>query len=105
MDLTGWLEFFVAGLAIQLGEVVGAGKRAMFSDVVAREYGLNSRQALVVGGLLGRAELRIEDVEELCPGVNRRTLQRDLQGLIKRGVAKSSGAARAVRYTLKIKGL
>lgn len=105
MDLTGWLEFFVAGLATQLGEVVMAGKRAMFTDVVAREYGLNSRQALVVGGLLERAELRIEDLEELCPGVNRRTLQRDLQGLIKRGVAKSTGAARAVRYTLKIKGL
>jgi Fic family protein len=105
MDLTGWLEFFVAGLVTQLGEVVGAGKRAMFTDVVAREYGLNSRQALVVGGLLERAELRIEDLEELCPGVNRQTLQRDLQGLIKRGVAKSTGAARAVRYTLKIKGL
>jgi Fic family protein len=105
MDLTGWLEFFVAGLATQLGEVVAAGKRAMFTDVVAREYGLSSRQALVVGGLLERAELRIEDLEELCPGVNRRTLQRDLQGLIKRGVAKSTGAARAVRYTLKIKGL
>ena len=105
MDLTGWLEFFVAGLATQLGEVVASGKRAMFTDVVAREYGLNSRQALVVGGLLERAELRIEDLEELCPGVNRRTLQRDLQGLIRRGVAKSTGAARAVRYTLKIKGL
>ena len=105
MDLTGWLEFFVAGLATQLGEVVAAGKRAMFTDVVAREYGLNSRQALVVAGLLERAELRIEDLEGLCPGVNRRTLQRDLQGLIKRGVAKSTGAARAVRYTLKINGL
>jgi DNA-binding HxlR family transcriptional regulator len=49
--------------------------------------------------------LRMEDLEDLCPGVNRRTLQRDLQGLIKRGVAKSTGAARAVRYRLKIKGL
>ncbi len=105
MDLTGWVEFFVAGLATQLGEVGASGKRAMFTDVVAREYGLNSRQALVVGGLLERAELRIEDLEELCPGVNRRTLQRDLLGLMKRGVAKSTGAARAVRYTLKIKGL
>ena len=105
MDLTGWLEFFVSGLATQLGEVVASGKRVMFRDVIAREYGLNPRQALVVGGLLEQAELRVEDVEGLCPGVNRRTLQRDLQGLIKRGVAKSTGAARAVRYRLKIKGL
>jgi Fic family protein len=105
MDLTGWLEFFVSGLATQLGEVITSGKRVMLRDVIAREYGLNPRQALVVGGLLEQAELRMEDLEDLCPGVNRRTLQRDLQGLIKRGVAKSTGAARAVRYKLKIKGL
>jgi len=92
MDLTGWLEFFVSGLATQLGEVVASGKRVMLRDVIAREYELNSRQALVVGGLLEQAELRMEDLEDLCPGVNRRTLQRDLQGLIKRGVAKSTGA-------------
>ena len=101
MDLTGWLEFFISGLATQLGEVVASGKRVMLRDVIAREYGLNSRQALVVGGLLEKAELRMEALEDLCPGVNRRTLQRDLQGLMKRGVAKSAGAARAVRYKLR----
>ena len=104
-DLTGWLEFFIRGLATQLGEVVASGKRVMFRDVVAREYGLNPRQALIVGGLLERPELRIEDVAGLCPGVNRRTLQRDLEGLMTRGVVKSTGAARAVRYRFKIKGL
>jgi Fic family protein len=105
MDLTGWLEFFVSGLATQLGEVIASGKRVMLRDVIAREYGLNSRQVLVVAGLLEQAELRVEDLENLCPGVNRRTLQRDLQGLIKRGVVKSTGSARAIRYRLKIKGL
>ena len=61
--------------------------------------------ALIVGGLLERAEPCIEGLEQLCPGVNRRTLQRDLQGLIKRGVAKSTAAARGVRYRLRIVGL
>lgn len=105
MDLSGWLEYFVDGLATQLSEVVASGKRVMLRDVIAREYGLNPRQTLIVGRLLEQPELRMEDLEGVCPGVNRRTLQRDLENLTKRGVAKSTGAARAVRYKLKIKGL
>jgi hypothetical protein len=104
MDMTGWLEFFVEGLAIQLG-VVASGTRVMFSDIVAREYGLNGRQASIVELLLEHPEVRIEDVDQRFPRVNRRTLQRDLRDLIKRRVVKSAGAARAVRYRLKIKGL
>ncbi len=105
MDLTGWLEFYVAGLATQLDEVTDHGRRAIRRDVIAREYDLNPRQSLAVGRLLEQAELRIEDLEGLCPGVNRRTLQRDLRGLVERGVLKASGAARAASYRLRIKGL
>ena len=104
MDLTGWLEFFVRGLATQMKEIADRGRRVIRRDVIAREHGLNPRQALAVERMLEQNELRIEDLQGLCPGVNRRTLQRDLQGLIKRGVAKSAGAARAVRYKLRIKG-
>lgn len=105
MDLTGWLDFFVEGLATQMDEVTERGKRAIRRDVIAREYALNPRQVLAVGRLLEMAELRIEELAALCPGVNRRTLQRDLQSLVQQGVAKSVGAARAVRYKLQIKGL
>jgi DNA-binding HxlR family transcriptional regulator len=73
--------------------------------VIAREYALNPRQVLAVGHLLERDELRIEELEVLCPGVNRRTLQRDLRDLVQQGVIKRIGAARAVRYILQIKGL
>jgi DeoR/GlpR family transcriptional regulator of sugar metabolism len=65
---------------------------------------LNPRQVQVVGRLLEQTEITVEDFEALCPGVNRRTLQRDLQGLAERGVAKPLGAARAARYRLRIKG-
>ena len=105
MDLTGWLEFFVSGLATQLAEVVDSGKRVIRRDAIGREYGLNARQVLAIGRLLEQAEMRIEDLEALCPGVNRRTLQRDLRGLVERGVAKPLGAARAARYRLNIRGL
>ena len=103
LDLTGWVGFFVGGLAAQLSEVVDSGKRVMRRDVIGRQYGLNPRQVLVVARLLEQAEVRIEDVAALCPGVHRRTLQRDLQALVDRGVAKPVGAARAAGYRLRIK--
>jgi Fic family protein len=105
MDMTGWLEFFVGGLATQLGEIVTSGKRVMLSHVVAGRYGLNERQTSIVELLLEQPEVRIEDVEGRLPKANRRTLQRDLQDLVKRRIVASSGAARTVRYQLKIKGL
>jgi Fic family protein len=105
MDLTGWLEFFVGGLAIQLGEIITSGKRVMLSHLIAGRYGLNERQASIVELLLEQPEVRIEDVEGRLPKANRRTLQRDLQHLVRRRIVKSSGAARTVRYQLKIKGL
>jgi DNA-binding HxlR family transcriptional regulator len=54
--------------------------------------------------LLERGQLGIEELEAHVPGVHRRTLQRDLRGLVDRGVAVTKGAARAVRYHLKGKG-
>jgi Fic family protein len=97
MDLTGWLEFFVEGLATQLEEVKERGQLAIRREVIAREHSLNPRQTLAVGRMLEQREVRIEELEEQCPGVHRRTLQRDLQGLVQRGVAEAIGAARAVR--------
>jgi Fic family protein len=105
MDLTGWLDYFVEGLATQMDEVTEHGRRVIRRDVIAREYALNPRQVLAVGHLLEKKELRIEELELLCPGVNRRTLQRDLRDLIQQDVVKGIGAARAVRYILQIKGL
>lgn len=52
-----------------------------------------------------RLTLDQAELAALCPGVNRRTLQRDLRVLVQHGVAKTVGAVRAVRYTLKINRL
>ena len=105
MDVTGWLDYFVKGLATQMDEVKERGERVIRRDVITRKHGLNERQALVVGHLLENPALRIEDFERLCPKVNRRTLQRDLRGMLGKGILKAKGAARAVEYALRIKGL
>lgn len=105
MDLSGWLEFFVKGLATQLGEVSERGKKAMKADLIARQHELNERQSKALRFLLSHAEMHIRDMEGMCPGVNRRTLQRDLLQMEDLGLVGRKGAARQSLYILKGKGL
>ena len=100
MDLTGWLEYFTGGLATQLDEVKVRGERAIRSDLLAREHRLSDRQALALAHVMEHGRLAIQDYEALCPGVNRRTLQRDLKGLLEKGllVERGSGATDPTRH-------
>jgi Fic family protein len=101
MDLTGWLEFFTGGLATQLEEVKARGERVIRRDVIAREHGLNARQILAVEQLLDALTLDIRGYEALCPGVNRRTLQRDLAALEAIGLIEHQGETNTLTYRLK----
>ncbi|MEX0789271.1 MAG: Fic family protein, partial [Actinomycetota bacterium] len=100
MDLTGWLEYFVVGLAAQLNEVVSAGRAVIRRDALAREHGLNERQRAALGFLLEHGTMQIHDYQVLAPGVHRKTLQRDLRGLMESGLVTSSGSSRAVSYQI-----
>lgn len=93
MDLTGWLEFFVEGLATQLAEVKQRGERAIHRDVLAQQHGLSDRQALALGHVLEHGGMSIQEYESLCEGVNRRTLQRDLKLLIQKGLIEERGTS------------
>jgi hypothetical protein len=42
----------------------------------------------------------IEQLEALCPGTTRRSLQRDLKTLVDKEILQSHGEARATRYSL-----
>jgi len=86
MDLTDWLEFFVQGLSTQLTEAVEKGKRTILKDVIARNFLLNPRQTQAVGHILDHGKVMISDLEKLCTGTTRRTLQRDMKQLIEKGV-------------------
>ena len=105
MDLTGWLEYFVDGLATQMNEVTDRGKLVIRRDAISQKYGLSAREAQAVGYLLEKPALRIEDYEKLCPEAGKRTLQRAIKSLIDKGVLSAEGSARSARYILKIKGL
>jgi cell filamentation protein, protein adenylyltransferase len=98
LDLTGWLEFFVDGLATQLAEVKDRGEAAIRRDVLVRDHRLNSRQADALEHLLQTGSLDIRTFEGLCPGVSRRTLQRDLAALEARGLVRHEGLTSNLVY-------
>ena len=105
MNLTGWLEFFVQGLAVQMDEVKARGERVIRRDVLVREHRLNERQAQIVEVLMGRDSVTIEDTRAALPQIPRRTLQRDLQVLVEKRIAVAERAGRARRYRLRDNGL
>ena len=100
MNMTGWLEYFVKGLATQMREVTQRGRRAMRRDLAVQKYDLNNRQSKALGYLVSHDEMRVQDLEDLCPDVTRRTLQRDFAKIEEVGLVKKRGAARRTSYVL-----
>jgi Fic family protein len=107
LDLTPWLEYFVAGLDTQLAEVRERGRQAILVDVAAQEHSLNGRQAEVLRVLATEGQMTIRDIEQRFPGVARRTLQRDLKLLVVEGLVSddevpATDPNRRYRLTLKL---
>jgi Fic family protein len=104
MDLTAWLEFFAEGLATQLDEVKTRGERAIRRDVLAQRHNLSERQTLVLNRVLDEGRVTIQELEALCPGVNRRTLQRELRDMVQKGLLATAGRTNRLEY-LAAKGV
>lgn len=93
MDLTGWLEYFVAGLSTQLEEARTRGTAVIRADVAARAKGLNARQAAVLAEIYMAGGRALADLAPAFPTVTRRTLQRDLSALLAKGLVREGGGA------------
>jgi Fic family protein len=92
MDMTGWLDYFVTGLETQMIEVKERGEQVIKRDVLVQKHSLNERQAIALGFLLQNGKLTIQDFEDICPDVNRRSLQRDLKGMLDKKLVLEVGA-------------
>jgi Fic family protein len=100
MDMTGWLEYFVEGLSIQLTEVKDRGEQAIRRDMIAKRHNLSDRQALALSHIMVHGSLSIQDFERLYPRVSRRTLQRDLKFMVDKGLVaeKASSPTDPTKY-------
>ncbi|NLX14361.1 MAG: hypothetical protein GXY44_12000 [Phycisphaerales bacterium] len=70
---------------------------------IAKERGLSERQIKAIGHVMEHGSMTIQDYQALCPGINRRSLQRDLKALLDNGVLTEAGTSPTdptKRYTL-----
>jgi hypothetical protein len=61
---------------------------------------LSGRQIAALHHIREHCNLTIQDFEKICPDVNRRTLQRDLRGMVDNGILTSQGASNQMIYQL-----
>ncbi len=101
MDMTAWLEYFCSALETQMREIRFKGSQVIKLDLLVDRYKLSERQKQVLERLLEKEEdFTIQEYERLCPGIHRRSLQRDLSTLIERGLITQIGIKKAARYRL-----
>lgn len=98
MDMTGCLDYFITGLQTQMVEVKKRGEQVIRRDVLVQKDSLNERQAKALDLLMKKGAVHISEVEEICSGVTRRTLQRDLNNLIELHLVRLKGSARQSNY-------
>ncbi|MCL2701182.1 MAG: Fic family protein [Phycisphaerae bacterium] len=100
MDLTGWLDYFIEGLSVQLMEVRDRSERAIRTDALAKQHNLSDRQAKALGHVMEHGTLTVQDFVTMYPDTDRRSLQRDLRALVKTGLLVVQGATNRRVYTL-----
>jgi Fic family protein len=101
MDMTSWLEYFCKALETQMHEIQLKSSQAMKLDALVRQRSLSERQRQALESLMtSEKDFNIQEYESLCPGINRRTLQRDLADLIDKGIITQEGIKKAARYRL-----
>ncbi len=102
MDMTGLLDYFITGLETQMVEVKERGEQVIKRDVLVQKHNLNERQGKALGFLLQNGKLTIQDFEGICPDVNRRSLQRDLKGMLDKELVTTEGATNQLVYLLLV---
>ena len=99
MDLTGWLEYFVTGLATQLDEVKVQGALAIQADAIGRDYDLNERQISLFIKSCKRTTCRL-DLRESVPEHESKNPATRPQRLDRQGSLFSEGATNQLSYRL-----
>ena len=90
--IKGTGAYYSTGLETQMIEVRGRGEQVIRRDVLIKQHGLNEPQAKALGFLIQHGKLTIQDFELLCPEANRRSLQRDLKGMMDKQLIRAQGA-------------
>lgn len=102
LDMTNWLEYFTIALQTQMHEIQSKASNAIKLDVLTLQHKLSARQKTALESLLMKQQtFTIQEYEALLPGVNRRSLQRDISDLIEKGILVQEGITKASRYKIR----
>jgi Fic family protein len=91
MHMTGWLEYFVEGLQSQMAEIQQKGKQLIKQDEKfqkIRKNGLSIRQEKAIKHIFHCGKITANEYQKVAACI-RRTAQRDLDKLVKRGIIKA----------------
>lgn len=104
-DLTGWLEYFTLGLAIELSRVKDRVHKLSVDMHLKEKMGgvqvfLSERQIKIVEYLQQAGFLQNRAFAELFPMISEDTILRDLKALSDKGLVRKEGKTKAAKYVL-----
>jgi AcrR family transcriptional regulator len=76
------------------------GRESIPYDVLCQQYQLSQRQCQALTFAIAQGGLTIQNFEEICPETSRRTLQRELRGMVEKGLLLSEGKTNRLYYRL-----
>lgn len=105
-DLTGWLEFFTKGLAVELTGVKERIRKISLDDKIKTRLGgkqiaLNERQMRIMEYIEAHKQAAMKELKPLLPKISEDTILRELTSLIKQKLIKKKGSRKAARYILR----
>ncbi len=105
-NLTGWLEYFSEGLAIELTRVKEKVKSISTDLKIKKSLGgqqmaLSERQIKIIEYVQENGFLQNKAFFELFPMISEDTVLRELKDLMKKGIVKKEGTTKGVKYILR----
>lgn len=97
--LVAYLQPYV-GDELLHNKVQDLGGRCIRCDVLGQKYQLSHRQHLALTFAIEHGGLSIQNFEEICPGLSRRTLQRELRAIVEKGLLLPEGQTNQLYYRL-----
>ncbi|MEX0621967.1 MAG: Fic family protein [Candidatus Woykebacteria bacterium] len=103
-DLTAWIEYFTAGLAIELQRVKEKVQKLSVDIKMKGRLGqipLNERQLQLVEYMQEYGQVSNKEWSYLLPMVSDDTILRDLRYLMRKGLVRKRGSTKSAVYLLK----
>ena len=104
-NVTGWLEYFTEGLAIELTRIKEKVKSLSTDLKIKKSLGghqlaLSERQIKIVEFIQENGFLQNKAFFELFPMISEDTVLREIKDLVAKGILKKEGSTKGVKYVL-----